>query len=277
MPPGTQIELWYFDEAPDGSRPNAWAQYGTGTVTPDGGQVVPDTDPSTGKPYGQPRFCCGADYLAKKKAEADAANSNRGGSSTGAAGTGAKAGEPVDLSTGIFILQNTDLAVPGRVPLALTRTYRSNGASGGPFGPGTSHPYHILLLVESNLRTLLLPNGARVAFPQQTDGTFRNHTDPSMRGAVLTETSGLATVRWKDGSLWTFGTPAYGIAYLSGQRDRTGNALAITRDSLQNVTAITDAMGRQLSMTVDANNHITAITDPLGRSVQYAYDASGRL
>jgi YD repeat-containing protein len=98
-----------------------------------------------------------------------------------------------------------------------------------------------------------------------------------MRGAVLTETSGLATVRWKDGSLWTFGTPAYGIAYLSGQRDRTGNALAITRDSLQNVTAITDAMGRQLSMTVDANNHITAITDPLGRSVQYAYDASGRL
>ncbi len=25
IPPGTQAELWYYDEAPDGSRPNQWA------------------------------------------------------------------------------------------------------------------------------------------------------------------------------------------------------------------------------------------------------------
>jgi hypothetical protein len=55
LPPGTPMALWFYDEAPDGSRPNQWAPYGTGTVSADGTQVVPDVDPSPGKPYGQPR------------------------------------------------------------------------------------------------------------------------------------------------------------------------------------------------------------------------------
>lgn len=58
LPPGAPAELWYFDEAPDGSRPNQWAKYGTGTVSQDGSQIVPDLDPAMGKQYGQPRFCC---------------------------------------------------------------------------------------------------------------------------------------------------------------------------------------------------------------------------
>lgn len=64
LPPGAQAELWYFDEAPDGSRPNQWAQYGTGTVSQDGSQIVPDIDPVTGKQFGQPRFCCGINIAA---------------------------------------------------------------------------------------------------------------------------------------------------------------------------------------------------------------------
>ena len=64
LPAGTQVELWHFDEAPDGSRPNQWAQYGTGTVSNDGSQIVPDIDPATGKQFGQPRFCCGINMAA---------------------------------------------------------------------------------------------------------------------------------------------------------------------------------------------------------------------
>lgn len=64
LPPGAQAELWYFDEARDGSRPNQWAKYGTGTVSNDGSQIVPDLDPATGKQFGQPRFCCGINIAA---------------------------------------------------------------------------------------------------------------------------------------------------------------------------------------------------------------------
>jgi len=62
-----------------------------------------------------------------------------------------------------------------------------------------------------------------------------------MRGTVLTETSGLATLRWKDGSVWTFGAPVAGVAFLATQTDRYGNAVSLTRDSFQNLTTISDS------------------------------------
>jgi hypothetical protein len=92
VPPGTPVELWYYDEAPDGSRPNAWAQYGTGTVSADGSQIVPDLDPSTGKPFGQPRFCCGEVRAAIRQAKLATVNAERGGTPLGACATGKRKG-----------------------------------------------------------------------------------------------------------------------------------------------------------------------------------------
>ena len=276
LPPGTQVELWYYDEAPDGSRPNTWAQYGTGTVSTDGSQVLPDINPATGQPYGQPRFCCGAGFMTIVRERQQATNNQRGGDNLPPDGT--CCGDPVEVSTGLFVLTQTDLALPGRLPIALSRTYRPRGAAAGPFGPGTSHPYHILLLVEFDLRTLLLPGGTRLAFPKQTDGTFRNTTDPMVRGAVLTETSGSATLRFKDGPTWTFGAPVFGTAFLLRQTDRNGNSLAFTRSgSAQNLVTITESGGREVTLTYDGSNRITTITDPLGRRVTYTYDAAGNL
>ncbi|MFQ5657522.1 MAG: RHS repeat-associated core domain-containing protein, partial [Candidatus Methylomirabilales bacterium] len=276
LPPGTQVELWFYDEAPDGTRPNQWAQYGTGTISADGSQIIPDTDPTTGKPFGQPRFCCGYFRSATTAELLAQINPLRGGIAEAAEPT--QGGEPVNLSTGTFVLEKTDLILSGRIPVAFTRTYRTNGAPAGPFGPGTSHPYHILLLIEQNLRTLLLPAGARLAFPRQPDGTFRNFTDPSMRGAVLTQSASAHTLRFKDGTAWSFGDAPLRIAFLIAQTDRNGNTVTLTRSgALQNVTTITEPSGRQLLVTNDANNRITAITDPIGRTVTYSYDANGRL
>ncbi|MGH7205793.1 MAG: DUF6531 domain-containing protein [Nitrospiraceae bacterium] len=274
LPPGTQVELWFYDEAPDGSRPNQWAQYGTGTISSDGSQVVPDINPATGKPFGQPRFCCGAAQVARNRAARKPIDDQRGGQPT----SGTTGGDPVDLATGIFVLQKTDLVLPGRLPVVFTRRYRTNGATAGPFGPGTSHPYHILLLLEGNLRTLLLPEGARLAFPLQADGKFRNTTDPSVRGAVLTDAGTSLTLRFKDGTTWTFGTPVFSTAFLISQADRNGNMVTLTRSgTTQNLTTITASDGRQLTLAYDGANRIVQITDPLSRSLLYSYDAGGQL
>ncbi|MBI3000673.1 MAG: PKD domain-containing protein [Deltaproteobacteria bacterium] len=58
--PGEKVDLYYFNEAPDGTAPNQWEKYGTGTVSSDGTRIVTDINPATGLPYGIPRFCCGA-------------------------------------------------------------------------------------------------------------------------------------------------------------------------------------------------------------------------
>src|SRR5207237_9152367 len=54
-------------------------------------------------------------------------------------------GEPVKLNTGDFVHSEIDLALPDVIPLALTRTYRSQGFGsrlyGTPFGAGWTHAY----------------------------------------------------------------------------------------------------------------------------------------
>ena len=271
-PPGTQVELWYYDEAPDGSRPNQMAQYGTGTVSANGSQIVPDIDPATGKQFGQPRFCCGYVMPAWLRALLDFVAGTVGGLATTIEGlTG---GDPVDLGTGIFVLKKTDLVLPGRLPVTITRTYRTLGTNAGPFGLGTSHSYDVILQQDGDLRRLLLPGGVRVAFPQQSDGTFRNLTDPTYRGAVLTEVGGGHSLRFKDGATWTFGAPSLNVSFLIAQADRTGNQLTFTRTGTTGtLTAITDSVGRTVQFSY-LNGRITEILDPVGRRVTYAYNNS---
>ncbi len=279
VPPGTQVQLWFYDEAPDGSRPNQMAQYGTGTVSADGSQIVPDINPATGQPFGQPRFCCGWFRAAIAAAFQAALNALRGGLNALPDWWNRVVGDPVDPATGLWLVQKTDMTLPGRLPIVLTRIHRGLGGA-GPFGPGTSHPYHILLLIENDLRTVVLPGGARLAFPRQADGTWRNTTDPSLRGAVLTATAG-HTLRFKDGSTWTFGVESSGIAFLTAQTDRHGNTLTLTRSgALGQIDAITEPSGRQLRLThqlFGLNPQVKTITDPIGRTVTYDYFPSGLL
>src|SRR2546425_698800 len=275
-PPGTQVELWFYDEAPDGSRPNQMAKYGTGTVSADGSQIVPDIDPSTGKSYGQPRFCCGYVMPAWLRATLDFINNLLKGAATSLAKV--LGGEPVDLATGQFVLEKTDMVLPGRLPVTVTRTYHSGGTAQGPFGRGTTYSYDVSLLIQSDQRTLFLPAGQRVVFRKQADGTFLNLTDPAYRSVVLTAVGNGHSLRFKDGAVWTFGTPSENLSFLTSQADRNGNTLTFTRTgTLGMLTAITDSAGRQLSLSYDGSSRITQITDPIGRLVRYSYDGSGRL
>jgi RHS repeat-associated protein len=274
LPPGTQVELWYFDEAPDGSRLNQWAQYGTGTVNADGSQLVPDLDPATGKPYGQPRFCCGANLALIRRAIFDSIfNRPPLGPDT------SQGGDPVDLATGLFTLQKTDLVLPGRLPIVWTRTFRNQGSPTGPFGRGTAHAYQVWVGRQANQRILLLPDGRRFVLTLQSDSTYRNLTDRALQGAVLTEPSGVSTLRWNDGTTWTFGA-ASGLAEntfeLTQLADRNGNTTTLTRSGNQ-VTAIIGPDGRALTLEYDGSNRITRVSDPIGRIVAYAYDNQGNL
>lgn len=271
--PGETVDLYFYDEAPDGSRPNQWARYGTGTVSADGTRIIPDTDPATGKPYGMPRFCCGAwrrVYRPQNRPPSTAATN------LPALGQGPSAGEPVDLATGLFVLQKTDLVLPGRLPLAFTRTYRTLDSSLGPFGPGTSHSYDTFVQsLSADALLLTLPGNSRATFARQTDGSFVNSTEPALRGArIVSALDGTRTLHFKDGATWTFD----GAGRLVRQADRNSNAVTVARDGQGRMTALTDPTGRQLTLTYDGTSlRIRTITDPLGRTVRYGYDGGGRL
>jgi hypothetical protein len=50
-------------------------------------------------------------------------------------------GDPVNLATGLFTQETTDLTLPDVIPIGVTRTYRQRDLDERPFGIGTSHSY----------------------------------------------------------------------------------------------------------------------------------------
>jgi RHS repeat-associated protein len=274
--PGQQVELWVYDASPLPG-PAGWKLAGMATVSADGSSIV--SNPGVGIT----RFCytCGL-FTCVLPVQNNGPNIPQGGS------TG---GEPVDLATGQFTAQKTDLLLPGRYPIAVTRTF----APVDPFGNiagvhrmtgiGWSLSLDVALFpVDPSgvVLRLILPPNSRMDLTRQPDGTYVNRTQPFLKGAVLTAPSGgVHELRFKDGTSWQFRamqTAAAGgtVEFLVAQTDRNGNTVTINRGAGGMITSLVDAAGRALTVT-SSGNFITQIRDPLGRTVQYVYDGGGRM
>jgi RHS repeat-associated protein len=272
-PPGVNMELDTLDPVV-----GDLVKYGTGTVSGDGTQVVPDLDPAhPGHRYGIQHF----DWHGPMSPAPNAAN-------PGPDPNGPKPGDPVDAASGLFVLTKTDMAFGGaRGRVAITRTYRTLAGTPGPFGVGTNHNYGYQLNTFSFIQgqgfiTLIMPDGNQFQFLLQPDGTFINTTIPMFKGAVLRATPPNFVLRYKDGTAFTFKNPPTGarVAYLSSIADRNGNVTTMVRgnsaDPIQ-ITQIVDPIGRALNLAYDNFDRITSITDPIGRAVSYTYNTQGTL
>lgn len=266
--PGERIDLWYYDESPDPDpNSNQWKIYGQGTVSQDGKQIIPDPG------VGQPKFCCGASFPTRQDTF-DPPLDPPGGCPP------ARGGDPVSLSSGVFIINETDLFVPGIMSVRIERTYRTLSTGLGVFGIGGSFNYDLFLPPSgSQAYTLLDPEGGRYTFSLQPDGTYSNGNYPFLSGTTLTRLpDGRTQLRARDGSLQIFNS----TGWLVEERDRNNNRILINRDPATNrITEVVDPSGRVF--TFDSFRFsgsiylISSITDPIGRKVQYGYDGGGRL
>ena len=147
-PAGVPYAFWNYN--PDH---NGWYVYGEGLVNKTRTQVVP-------KPgvviYGFSGAMVGS--------------GNAGPGTQGAAPNHSKAGDPVQLSSGLFVYNKTDLVLPNVIPISLTRTYRPNDSWSRPFGIRATHPYEMFLGGDGNnygttaYIDLILPDGTRIHF-----------------------------------------------------------------------------------------------------------------
>ena len=268
--PGQAVELWYYNEAPDGSRPNRWESYGLGTVSSDGRLIV--SNPGVGIP----QFCCGAGFTPvpppPQNIPPDETTQDPSPDPT-ACCTG---GDPIELSSGIFLHEATDLTLPGRLPVVLRRLYRTNSPTVGPIGVGTSTGYDAYLRQKtSDLVILFLPGNYKSRWAKQPDGSFTVGDKGTFRGARLTKNGDATwTLRYKDGRLWQFNSAGWLVA----QQDRNGNVLTIQRDSQNRLTTLREPGGREVTLSYNGSDtKIQSVTDPLGRQVRYTYDGSNRL
>lgn len=267
--PGTRIDFYNYDASEKG-----WYVYGRGTVTPDGRRIVPD-----------------AGVVLYELSGAMVANPNNAPPEGPPPCNECQGGDPVDLSTGLFVYDQTDLIVRDTLPISVTRTYRPRDTVSRPFGIGTTHPFEIFLIGDIfpyTFADLILPDGSRVHYNRISPGTsfsdaVYEHTEtPSVfYKTQIKYVGGRWHLTLKDGTLYEFpdaeNAQSPRLAALVAMSDRYGNRYTLTRDSNSNLTKITTPNGRYVEFTYDASNRVTQAKDNIGRTVGYTYDASNRL
>jgi len=202
---------------------------------------------------------------------------------------GEQGGDPVDLSTGLFVYEKTDLEVPDVLSAAVKRTYRPQDSISYAFGIGTTSPYDVSIWGGPNVDgrdtiDFYRPDGGRVRYTRTNPGTPQTEAVYEAQGSPgrffrskmrWNAQNGGWDLRFRDGAVYEFGnfTPLRAI------RDRFGNELRITRSNGASgrVTQLTTPNGRWVKFTYDAASRVSEARDNGGRRAAYTYNTSGRL
>ena len=154
----------------------------------------------------------------------NASNPGQSSSPNGDKNGQGKKGEPVDLFSGQFELENTDINIPGRMPLRVKRFYRSGSTYQGMYGHGWNIEYNERIFILATNGNLLLRrnNTARDEFANRGDNTF---TPPAGCYDSLSRNSdGSYTLLDKHGTIHSYNSDGC----LTQVRDRNGNQLLLT-------------------------------------------------
>jgi RHS repeat-associated protein len=261
-PAGTRISFWNYDAEAKG-----WYIYGRGTVTPNGKQIVPDPGVVIYEFSG---------IMISAGGDPPPDGPEPGGNDEG--------GDPVDLSTGLFVLKKTDLVIPDTMPIVLRRFYRPGDPISRAFGIGSNHPYELSLWSENNYQELdlILPDGGRVHYERISPGTgyadavYEHTGSPSIfYKSQIHWSASQWFLRLRNGTVFVF--PEFSpLHYI---QDRYGNQITITRTAgtMGDITQISTSNGRWIKFTYGSGGRISQAKDNSGRTVGYTYDASNRL
>ncbi|TJZ50100.1 type IV secretion protein Rhs [Streptomyces piniterrae] len=191
--------------------------------------------------------------------------------------------DPIDMATGRMILPQTDITLPGSLPLAFSRTFESSYRTGRWFGPTWMSTVDQRLEIDAEGVILI-----------GEEGDFHLYPHPAVGVPTLPiEGDGHPLERTPDGDYLltdpTTGTRRYfttyteDLAVLDEISDRRGNHHTFDYTEDGTPTAITHSAGYRLLLTTD-NGRITALhlagaapdgTDQL--LMTYGYDEAGNL
>ena len=282
IPSESMAPYWGYDAAGRG-----WVQYGYGRVEARGAQIVPDAGVTID------RLTC-ASVGADGPGPGDCPCCNN------------VAGDPVGLSTGIFMQQEQDFFLADVIPIDFRRTYRSRDTWARAFGLGTTHSYDMLIstLVHGSCASLavVLPDeaGSRLTFTQTGGGSSctapspmaPNTTSPGhYYGATLTFVANRDPTnaegyqgrqgwdfRLADGTVYefaTFFTP--GRTVLTAIQDRYGNRVRIQRELLDQFSGSGGARVKRITSPSGRWLDFTYVFNPVGtRRVARIIDNMGR-
>ena len=193
-------------------------------------------------------------------------------------------GDPVSTETGDFTYSVKDLEVKGPIPIVFSRCYDSGAGYDGPaaivgFDWDCSFNRYINFTESNAAVTTASPcafyhtgQGYTIKMdPTQfnSEGNATQYVGHIPNYVIMTvDSSGNMIVTDKHGNQ-DFFNPAGSLVQ---SKDRNGNTLTYTRDSLNRLTCVADAYGHYMTFGYNGNsNLISSVTDSAGREVAFDY------
>ncbi|MFG2189294.1 DUF6531 domain-containing protein, partial [Nocardia iowensis] len=168
--------------------------------------------------------------------------------------------DPVDISTGEFLLPETDLALPGVLPLVLRRAHHSNYRFGRWFGPSWSATLDVRLVIEDAGVTFIGEDGMMLAYPHAEVGVPVHPLSEGQQWSLTrTDSGGYRVWDQRRELIWHF-APELG---LDGIEARLGNYA---------ISAITDRHHNRVRFHYDADGVPTEVTHSGGYRVRIHSD-----
>jgi RHS repeat-associated protein len=211
-------------------------------------------------------------------------------------------GDPVDVATGRMLLPQTDIALPGSLPLVFQRTHDSSHRSGRWFGPTWSSTVDQSLDIDSEGVVFSCAEGSVLAYPHPAPGVPVMPTHG--RRWPLDRVDGGYTITDPDtGQVWHFADHTAELALLVQIDDRNGRWITLEYDESGAPTSIVHHGGYHLKLTTSegrvtalhlagaapdgtdqeilrygyTDGHLTEVTNSCGRPLRFGCDEHGRI
>jgi len=196
----------------------------------------------------------------------------------------------VDLR-GDLIMRTTDLFVPGRIPLAVTRCYRSWDTFSRSFGRNTALSWDLYPVGSRQPYTYIdiIPcDGNAFHYERISKGTgyadaVYEHriTNTALLGSRFAWNGNGWDLKLRDGSLYRFPESYYAKRPIDGAliefRNANGLLVKMERGEHRNLSKIATLNDHWITFEHDTADRIMTAEDQLKRKVTYLYDYGGRL
>lgn len=175
-------------------------------------------------------------------------------------------GDPVDLATGRMYLPQTDVELPGILPLVFTRRTESGCAVGRFLGPSWTSTVDERLRIDAIGVVHVTADGLLIPYPHPVPGAPTTPDSGRARTLLARDADGDYTVTDPDSGLtFRFTAPSGsepggdGEAWLSGVIERNGHAITLDRGEDGLPLALVHSAGHQMKLSV-ADGLVTALS-----------------
>ncbi|MFB7860721.1 putative T7SS-secreted protein [Streptomyces sp. NPDC056069] len=210
--------------------------------------------------------------------------------------------DPVDIATGRMLLPQTDITLPGSLPLVFRRVFDSSRRSGRWFGPAWSSTVDQRLEIDSQGIIFTCDEGSLLAYPHPAPGVPVMPTH-GRQWPLDRDEDGYTLTDPHTGQVRRFADHGDGLAPLIQIDDRNGRWIAFEYDETGAPTSIVHHGGYHLKLTTSegrvtalhlagaapdgsdqeilrygyTEGHLTEVVDSSGRPLLFGCDEHGRI